>query len=227
MRLGVDRGGGVEGVVQAVCGRGTGHELGDPLGAGRGDGERVEVRLRHQLCRQEARGNVPARRGAHDRRPEAPRDEAWEAGGPGRAPVSGLTGEAGALSGGRAGRRAALVAEVPRLPGVALDEAESGRMGRQPRVGGGRSQVELGRAAMKRLTRGRDPAGIGMLGEEPRLLGVGAVGGVDHQPDPGPARRPGEPVEGERDVEPHRLALPVGEWARVAAAAGRGRHVAD
>ncbi len=90
---------------------------------------------------------------------------------------------------GRAGSGAAGEAEVPGLPGVALDEAEPPGVRRQPPVGGGRAEVELGRTAMQRGAGRRDPARVRVLGEETRLLGVGAIGRGDHQGDAGPAAR--------------------------------------
>ena len=58
-----------------------------------------------------------------------------------------------------------------------------------------------------------------MLREELRLLGVGSVGGVDDQGDSRMRRRGSQPVERRRHVGTHRLALAVGERARVSAPA--------
>ena len=76
---------------------------------------------------------------------------------------------------------------------------------------------------MQRRPRRSDPARIGVRVPEPLLLGVGAIGGVDHQRHSGAAGGRRHAVEGDRDVRSHRLALPVGERTGVAAALGHRR----
>ena len=115
---------------------------------------------------------------------------------------------------------------MPGLPGVALVEAEAPRVRRQPAVGGRGAEVELGRAAVKRAPRRRDPGRVRVLGEELRLLGVGAKAGADDQVEAGARGRGGHAVEGGGDVGAHPLPLAVGERARVAAAARPRRHPA-
>jgi len=128
------------------------------------------------------------------------------------------------LSDGVPGRgtrsRAPGVAEVPWLPRVALDEPEARRVCGQPTVGDRRPEVELGGTAVQRLARRRHPARIGVLSEEPSLLGVGSVGRVDDQRHPRMCSRGGQSVERRRHVRAHRFALSVDQRARVPAAAG-------
>ena len=118
-----------------------------PCAPGRAARERVEVRLGVELRGEQRGADVPALRGAADRGREPLRDERRHP----AAPV------------GRAvARRCACpalrdVAEVPRLPRVALDEAEPPRVGGEPAVGGGRAEVELGAEAVQRLARAARP----------------------------------------------------------------------
>ncbi len=71
---------------------------------------------------------------------------------------------------------------------------------------------------VQRLARRRDPLRVGVALVQLRLLGVGAVARGDDQPHAVRARRGLHAVERARDVGPHRLALAVGERARVAGA---------
>jgi hypothetical protein len=111
VRLRVDRRRGVEGVAEAVSGGGRRHELGDPLGARGGDRERVEVRLGHELRRQQSHGDVPAGGGLLDRRPKLRRDEVGK---PHRrqAFASGRGGRADGVPRPRTGRRAVRPTEM-------------------------------------------------------------------------------------------------------------------
>ena len=73
---------------------------------------------------------------------------------------------------------------------------------------------------MKALAGRSDPFRVRMGGEQPRLLGIGAKAARDGEEQAGlTARCRRHAVERERDVRPHRLALPVGERAVVSAAA--------
>ena len=113
----------------------------------------------------------------------------------------------------RAARRGA-VAEVPGLPRVALDESEPARADREPAVRRRRTEVELGAEPVKRRPGPRHPARIRTGREEPGLLGVRAKAADDDEPVPIGAGGGGEPVEGERDVRAHRLALADRERVR-------------
>ena len=98
------------------------------------------------------------------------------------------------------------------------------RVGGQPAVGSGRPEVELGGVAVQAVAGRRHPLRVGVGGEQAGLLGVGAVAARDQQVEARlAAGRGGHAVEGERDVGAHRLALPVGERAVVAAAVGVAR----
>ena len=168
-----------------------GNELRDSLRPGRRAGVGVEARLGHQLRGEQGGGDVPAawrragaaaelapgRRRAGRRRPRRSRL-------PRR-----LTPPPHGVARLRAGRRADVVSVMPRLPAVALDEAEVAGVGGQPAVGGFRAEVELGGAAVQRVARGRNPGGIGVGGEEGSLFGVGAEGRVDDQGEAAPGRR--------------------------------------
>ena len=114
------------------------------------------------------------------------------------------------------------IAEMPRLPVVALDEVEPRRVRREPCVRAGRPEIELGRVAMQRRPGRRDPLRIGMGGEQRGLLGVGAERAGDQERDAVLACRALETIERLRDVRTHRLALAVGERAVIAAALGVG-----
>jgi hypothetical protein len=57
---------------------------------------------------------------------------------------------------------------------LGLDEAEPRGVRRQSGVRALRPEVEPSGVAMKALARRRDPLRIGMRGEQPRLVGVGA-----------------------------------------------------
>ncbi len=107
---------------------------------------------------------------------------------------------------------------MPGLPAVALDEAEAPGIGRQPTVGRFRAEIELGGAAVQRLARRGDPAGIWMGGKERRLLGVRAKSRVDDEREAGVCRRTGHAVEGDCHIRPHALAAAVDQRAAVAAA---------
>ncbi len=98
------------------------------------------------------------------------------------------------------------------------------RVRSQPAVGGGRAQVQLGRAAVQRAPRRRHPARVGVGGEERRLLGVGAEPGADRERHSRRPRRRRHPVVRGADVGAHPLAVPVGQRARVAAAARPALH---
>ena len=113
---------------------------------------------------------------------------------------------------------------MPRLPRVALHEAEAAGVGGEPAVGGRRSQVQLGGAAVQRAAGRRHPRRVGVGGEQARLLGVGAEARVDDERQPGAPRRGGHQVEGAADVGAHPLPVAIGERARVAAAARLRRH---
>ncbi len=89
------------------------------------------------------------------------------------------------------------------------------------RVGRGRTEVELGPEPVQRLARRRDPLRIGMPGEQHRLLGVAAPRARDAQRHAVGTRRGLHPVERQRDVGPHRLALADLERAAVLAGADR------
>ena len=199
MRLGVDRGGGVERIREPVGARGRRHELGDPLRAGRRDRERVEVRLCHQLGGEQCRGYVPAARGGGDRVAIADRDEGRKAGArptpPSALPVDAATRSPSAEH----GVGSSVEAEVPRLPCVALHEAEPACVRRQPRRrrrAGPRSSSVAQRCSER--PRRRDPSRVRVCGEQRRLLGVGAEAGVDDQRQSGGRRRRGQAVEGRR-----------------------------
>ena len=87
------------------------------------------------------------------------------------------------------------------------------------RVGRGRAEVELGAEPVQRLARRRDPLRIGMPGEQHRLLCVAAPRARDAQRHAVGTRRGLHPVERQRDVGPHRLALADLERASVLAGA--------
>ena len=116
---------------------------------------------------------------------------------------------------------------VPGLPGVAVDEAERARVGGQPGIGGGRSEVELRGVAVKARAGWRDPLRVRIGGEQARLLGVGAERAGDRQGEPVAAGRCGHPVERRGHVGAHRLAHPVGERAVIAAALTMGGPAED
>ena len=100
---------------------------------------------------------------------------------------------------------------MPGLPRVAADEAEARRRARQPAVGRRRPQVELRAEAVQRRSRRRHPARVGVGGEEPRLLGVGAVGAGDRQRHAVGAPCGGQAVEGQRHVRAHPAPLANGQ----------------
>ncbi len=225
MSLGVDRGDRVVGIVEPVGGRGRRHELRDPLRTGRRSRVRVEVRFSEELGGEQRSGDVPARRRAEERLSVGARDERRQpliapalAVGLGQSPVL-----ADPLPRRRARRRPGGEPVMPRLPAVALREAEARGVRRQPAVGGGGTEVELGPAAVQRCAGRRDPTRVGMLVPEGLLLGVGAERRVDDQGDAVSGRGRGHPVERRGHVGAHRLALAVGQRPRVAAAARHRR----
>src|SRR5512133_788578 len=65
-----------------------------------------------------------------------------------------------------------------------MEEAEATRRW-QPSVGRPGPEVELGRAAMQRVSGGRHPGRVGVLSKELRLLGVGAKTGSEDESEPG------------------------------------------
>src|ERR687898_865062 len=93
-----------------------------------------------------AGGHVPAPRRAQDRLPEARRHKRRQAARPGSLAVAAPADRVSRL---RARGRTPGEAEVPRLPGVALQEAEPPRVAGQPPVGAGGTEVELGGAAVQ------------------------------------------------------------------------------
>src|SRR5215216_2084077 len=116
----------------------------------------------------------------------------------------------GSVAGRGAWRWATYIPEVPGLPRIAFEEAEAASVRGQPSVRGRRAEVELGRAAVKRLARWRDPPWIGMRRVESRLLRVGAIRRGDGEREPIVPSGVGEPVEGDGHIGAHRLALAVG-----------------
>ena len=71
--------------------------------------------------------------------------------------------------------------EEPGLPRVALLEPEPLSVSREPVVGLGRPQVELGPVTVEALPRRRHVLGVGVLGVKLGLLGVGAEGAGDDE----------------------------------------------
>ena len=110
---------------------------------------------------------------------------------------------------------------VPGFPGVALDEVKALRVRRQPPVGGGRAEVELGGEAVQRPARRRHPLRIRVAGEQHGLLGVRAKAADDDERDAVAARGGLHAIERGRDIRSHRLALAVRERPAVLAGAGR------
>ena len=216
---------GSKGSREAVGGRRRGDELGDPLGACGRDGEGVEVRLGHQLGGEQRSGDVPAGRGAQQRRPEAggtkdgrppTRPDALR-----RRPGSGRPSSPAAEQGGGP----AVVAVVPGLPGVALDEAEAARRSRpasRRRASGPRSSSVAQRCS--EWPGGATQRGSGWAAKS------AACSASERKPEmtiramPAARGRGGHPVEGGGDVGPHPLSLAVDERAAVAATAGHRRH---
>src|SRR5919112_761349 len=120
----------------------------------------------------------------------------------------------------RRAARAACVAVVPALPAVALNEAEPRGVRREPGVRVARAEIELRGVAMKTLARRRNPPRVRMGGEQSRLLGIRAEAARDAEKDASlTTSRGSHPVERQRHVRPHRLALAVGERAVIPAAA--------
>ena len=110
---------------------------------------------------------------------------------------------------------------------VALDEVEAARVRGEPPVRARWAEVELGAEAVQRGPGPGDPLRVRVPVPQHGLLGVRAVAAVDHQRDAVGTRRRLHPVEGQRDVRPHRLALPVRQRAVIPTArgeaGGRGR----
>jgi len=117
---------GVEGVVEPVGGRQVpGMNWAMPWAPAGDNGEGVEVRLRHQLRRQQRGGDVPVRSGVGQGRPEAGRDECRQ----GRAGSGALSHPHPPISPSprlRARWRTSVEAIVPGLPGVPLTDNRSG-----------------------------------------------------------------------------------------------------
>ena len=141
--------------------------------------------------------------------------------------AGGATVAAAGAEADRRAARAACVAVVPRLPAVPLHEAEPRRVRGEPGVCLARAEIELGGVAVEALAGRRHPLRVRVRGEQARLLGIRAEAARDAEEDAGlPAGRGRHPVERQRHVRPHRLALAVGERAVVSTAAGDRRQAA-
>src|SRR5215212_11024125 len=91
------------------------------------------------------------------------------------------------------GTQAPAVAEVPGLPGVALDETEAPRVRREPPVRRRRPEIELGAEPVKRPAGWRDPLRVWVSSEQARLLGIRAEAARDRELEPRPVGGRGEP----------------------------------